>query len=85
MSNINSKIYILGLSCFYHDSAACLIGDGNIWAAAHEELYIREKHDSGFPKNRIINSLMKLLLNLNIAIMWSFTKSQSLPSNGFHA
>jgi len=53
MSNINSKIYILGLSCFYHDSAACLIGDGIIVAAAQEERFTRIKHDPGFPKNAI--------------------------------
>lgn len=46
-------MYILGISCFYHDSAACLIQDGNIMAAAQEERFTRKKHDPGFPKNAI--------------------------------
>lgn len=40
---------ILGLSAFYHDSAACLVSDGDIVAAAQEERFTRKKHDSGFP------------------------------------
>lgn len=44
---------ILGTSCFYHDSAASLIGDGNILAAAQEERFSRKKHDSRFPRNAI--------------------------------
>jgi carbamoyltransferase len=40
---------ILGLSAFYHDSAACLVADGEIVAAAQEERFTRRKHDSGFP------------------------------------
>ncbi|MBV9173433.1 MAG: carbamoyltransferase [Chloroflexi bacterium] len=42
---------ILGISCFYHDAAACLLRDGVIVAAAEEERFSRHKHDSGFPKN----------------------------------
>jgi carbamoyltransferase len=44
---------ILGISCFYHDSAACLIRDGEILAAAQEERFTRNKHDPRFPKNAI--------------------------------
>jgi carbamoyltransferase len=44
---------ILGLSCFYHDSAACLLTDGSITAAAQEERFTRKKHDPRFPKNAI--------------------------------
>ena len=44
---------ILGISCFYHDSAACLIKDGKIVAAAQEERFTRKKHDSDFPNNAI--------------------------------
>src|SRR5499427_344284 len=40
---------ILGISAFYHDSAACLIHDGDIVAAAQEERFTRKKHDAGFP------------------------------------
>ena len=44
---------ILGLSCFYHDSAACLIEDGAIVAAAQEERFTRIKHDQNFPTHAI--------------------------------
>ena len=44
---------ILGISAFYHDSAAALIHDGTIIAAAQEERFTRKKHDSSFPKNAI--------------------------------
>jgi carbamoyltransferase len=40
---------ILGISCFYHDSAACLVRDGEIIAAAQEERFSRKKHDFNFP------------------------------------
>lgn len=44
---------ILGISAFYHDSAACLVRDGRIVAAAQEERFTRKKHDFAFPKNAI--------------------------------
>jgi carbamoyltransferase len=44
---------ILGVSAFYHDSAACLLVDGKIVAAAQEERFTRKKHDSEFPLNAI--------------------------------
>ncbi len=44
---------ILGISAFYHDSAAALIQDGRIVAAAQEERFTRKKHDSGFPEHAI--------------------------------
>jgi carbamoyltransferase len=44
---------ILGISCFYHDSAACLLRDGKIAAAAQEERFTRKKHDPRFPRNAI--------------------------------
>src|SRR5581483_10389716 len=43
-------MYILGISCYYHESAACLIKDGKVIAASAEERFSRKKHDSGFPK-----------------------------------
>ncbi len=42
---------ILGISAFYHDSAACLVRDGKIVAAAQEERFTRKKHDPDFPRN----------------------------------
>jgi carbamoyltransferase len=44
---------ILGISCFYHDSAACFIKDGKILAAAQEERFTRKKHDPRFPRHAI--------------------------------
>src|SRR3989344_1333063 len=44
---------ILGISAFYHDSAACLVRDGKIVAAAQEERFTRKKHDHEFPRNAI--------------------------------
>ncbi len=44
---------ILGVSAFYHDSAACLVRDGEILAAAQEERFTRKKHDHGFPKKAV--------------------------------
>ncbi|OQX94899.1 hypothetical protein B6I21_08290 [candidate division KSB1 bacterium 4572_119] len=44
---------ILGISAYYHDSAACLVKDGNITAAAQEERFTRKKHDFNFPFNAI--------------------------------
>jgi carbamoyltransferase len=42
-------MYILGISAFYHDSAAAIIRDGEILAAAQEERFTRIKHDQNFP------------------------------------
>jgi len=42
-------VAILGISAFYHDSAAALVVDGRIAAAAQEERFTRKKHDDGFP------------------------------------
>ena len=46
-------MYILGISSFYHDSAACLLKDGAIVAAAQEERFTRKKHDAGFPHHAV--------------------------------
>ena len=45
--------YILGISAFYHDSAACLLKNGKIIAAAQEERFTRKKHDPSYPHNSI--------------------------------
>ncbi|MFZ1988701.1 MAG: carbamoyltransferase N-terminal domain-containing protein, partial [Alphaproteobacteria bacterium] len=44
---------ILGISAFYHDSAAALVIDGHVVAAAQEERFTRIKHDAGFPTHAI--------------------------------
>jgi len=46
-------VKILGISCFYHDSAACLVDDGYLVCAAQEERFTRKKHDFSFPKKAI--------------------------------
>jgi carbamoyltransferase len=46
-------VNVLGISCYYHDSAACLIQDGRLVAAAHEERFTRKRHDEGFPHQAI--------------------------------
>jgi len=44
---------ILGVSCFYHDSAACIVRDGDVIAAVQEERFTRKKHDASFPINAV--------------------------------
>ena len=56
---------ILGISAFYHDSAACLLRDGKIIAAAQEERFTRKKHDASYPKNAIEFVLNYANLNLS--------------------
>ena len=46
-------MYVLGISCYYHDSSAALLKDGKIVAAAEEERFTRKKHDTSFPINAI--------------------------------
>ena len=48
---------ILGISAFFHDSAACLIKDGEIVIALQEERFTRVKHDASFPKNAILKCI----------------------------
>ena len=54
---------ILGISAFYHDSAACLVQDGRIVAAAQEERFSRLKHDSGFPGGAVAYCLAEARLS----------------------
>src|SRR4030042_280201 len=60
----NFKIYILGISCFYHDASAALLKDGKLVAAAQEERFTRKKHDISFP----INAIEYCLKSQNISI-----------------
>jgi carbamoyltransferase len=50
---------ILGISAYYHDAAACLVIDGEVFAAAQEERFTRKKHDSNFPINAISYCLIE--------------------------
>ena len=56
---------ILGISAFYHDSAACILKDGIIIAAAQEERFTRKKHDSSYPYNAVEFVLKFADLKLN--------------------
>jgi len=56
---------ILGISAFYHDSAACLVQDGKIIFAAQEERFTRKKHDFSFPINAIHSALQYSKLSIN--------------------
>jgi len=60
----SSKMYILGISCYYHDASAALLKDGKIVAAAQEERFTRKKHDTSFP----INSINYCLKSQNISV-----------------
>jgi carbamoyltransferase len=51
--NTEKMISILGISAYYHDSAAVLLQNGEIIAAAHEERFSRKKHDASFPKHAV--------------------------------
>ena len=56
---------ILGISCFYHDAAACIVDDGIIVAAAQEERFTRKKHDENFPFNAVKYCLAEAGLTVN--------------------
>jgi len=66
---------ILGISAFYHDSAACLVVDGDIIAAAQEERFSRKKHDAKYPFNAVEYVLSEGNLELsqseiNLIALW---------------
>ena len=58
---------ILGISAFYHDSAAALIIDGKIISAAQEERFSRKKNDAGYP----VNAINFVLKNSNLNLLFS--------------
>jgi len=62
---MGNNMYILGVSAFYHDSAACLLKDGNIVAAAQEERFTRVKHDYRFPHKSIEYCLKQANISVN--------------------
>ena len=75
---------ILGVSAFYHDSAAAIVVNGEIIAAAQEERFTRKKHDSSYPTNAINYCLLESGLSLRqidyftFYIMGLMTFSQSV-------
>ena len=58
-------MYILGISAFYHDSAACLLKDGVIVGGVQEERFSRLKHDQNLP----VNSIAKMFVGNKIAMI----------------
>lgn len=56
-TELGDNLNILSIPCFYHNSAACLVRDGKIVAAAQEERFIRKKHNPRFPENAIRSCL----------------------------
>jgi len=58
-------MYILGISCYYHDASVALLKDGKIVAAAEEERFTRKKHDTSFPKNAIRYCLERENISIN--------------------
>ena len=56
---------ILGVSAFYHDSAAALVQDGRVVAAAQEERFSRKKHDARFPHNALAYCLREAGIDLD--------------------
>lgn len=62
---MSKPVYILGISCFYHDSAAALLKDGVIVAAAQEERFTRIRHDENFPTHAIAYCLKEAGITVN--------------------
>ena len=60
----SQTLNILGISAYYHDSAAALLCDGDIVAAAQEERFTRKKHDSRFPENAVNYCLAEAAISL---------------------
>lgn len=58
-------MYILGISAYYHDSAAAILKDGEIIAAAQEERFTRKKHDEGFPHHAVLFCLKQAGISLS--------------------
>ena len=74
-------MHILGISAYYHDSAACIVRDGDIIAAAQEERFTRKKHDPSFPSNAIEYCLREAGIEApesisNVVRTWFATKAQ---------
>jgi carbamoyltransferase len=61
----SKDVFALGISCFYHDSAAAILKNGKLIAAAQEERFTRIKHDKNFPDNAINYCLEEARININ--------------------
>jgi carbamoyltransferase len=74
-------MYVLGISAFYHDSAAALVKDGVIIAAAQEERFTRKKHDEGFPAHAVAYCLQEAGITLDQVTYASFYDKPLLTFN----
>ena len=72
---------LLGISAFYHDSAAALVEDGSIVAAAQEERFTRKKHDAGFPEEAVRYCLEAGDATSTGSTTWSSSRSRSSSSS----
>ena len=89
MEESNNEMRILGISAFYHDSAAALIVDGKVVSAQEEERFTGIKHDQRFPINSInwILKQNKLKINQIDKIVWyedPKKKYEDLKNNGLN-
>ena len=69
---MNKPVYILGLSAYYHDSAAALLKDGQLVAAAQEERFTRRKHDARFPAESVAFCLREAGITLKDVALAAF-------------
>ena len=76
-------MFILGISCFFHDSAAALIEDGKIIAAAQEERFTRKKHDASFPTNAVQYCLRQANITKNDLAYVAFYDNPFIKFEGF--
>ena len=56
---------IIGISCYFHDAAACIVVDGKLIAAAEEERFTRKKHDKSFPINAVNYCMQEAGVTIN--------------------
>ena len=75
-------MYILGISCYYHDASAALLKDGAIVAAAEEERFTRKKHDISFPINAINYCLKSQNITINDIEHRIYTEQKSESTTG---
>jgi carbamoyltransferase len=68
---------IIGISAYYHDSAAALVCDGEVVAAAQEERFSRKKHDAGFPRDALAYCLRREGARWTTSTTWCSTTSRS--------
>jgi carbamoyltransferase len=69
---MGKPVYVLGISAYYHDSAAAILKDGEILAAAQEERFTRKKHDASYPRNAVAYCLKEAGIGLKDVSLVAF-------------